>query len=88
MIWKKKIKIEKIFELKFKNISKKGLTEFKKFCVYKDVNILDSYNDYFLIGIENNLEKKKLIENIKKLKFTFEEISFREPNLDEIFLEK
>ena len=83
---KKKIKINKIFEIKFLNLTDRKLIDIKKFCMYKDIKILDRFNNYFLIGFSIENQKKLFLNEIKKQNLNFCEISYREPNLDEIFL--
>jgi ABC-2 type transport system ATP-binding protein len=83
---KTKLKIQYIYELRFTHLSKQTLTEIKKYCTYKDVKILDSYQRYIMFGINTERQKSYLIKLLEKLNLKFVEISFREPNLDETFL--
>jgi ABC-type multidrug transport system ATPase subunit len=83
---KTKLKINYIYELRFSHLSKQNLTKIKKYCTYKDVKILDSYEKYLMFGINTERQKSYLIKLLQKLNLKFEEISFREPNLDETFL--
>jgi ABC-2 type transport system ATP-binding protein len=83
---KAKLKINYIYELRFSHLSKQNLVQIKKYCAYKDVKILDSYERYLMFGINTERQKSYLIKLLQKLNLKFNEISFREPNLDETFL--
>jgi len=83
---KTKLKINYIYELRFTHLSKSNLNEIKKYCTYKDVKILDRYEKYLMFGINTERQKSYLIKLLQKLNLNFNEISFREPNLDETFL--
>lgn len=83
---KEKLKISYIYEIRFTNISKSNLDKIKKYCAYKDVKILDSYEKYLMFGINTERQKSYLTKLLEKLNLKFKEISFREPNLDETFL--
>lgn len=83
---KTKLKTNFIFETRISRISKENLEKLKKFCVYKDIQILDEYEKYLMFGL-NSENQRKLIENaFDKTKTKYEVIGFREPNLDEVFL--
>jgi ABC-type multidrug transport system ATPase subunit len=83
---KTKLKINYIYELRFTHLSQENLEKIKKYCEYKDLKILDSYQRYLMFGINTEREKSYLIKLLNKLNLKFNEISFREPNLDETFL--
>ena len=83
---KTKLKINHIYELRFSHLSKENITKIKKYCTYKDIEILDFYEKYLMFGINTEKEKNNLVKLFEKLNLQFREISFREPNLDEIFL--
>ncbi|MCD4770952.1 ABC transporter ATP-binding protein [archaeon] len=83
---KTKLKINYIYELRFTHLSKQTLTEIKKYCAHKDIKILDSYERYLMFGINTERQKSYLARLFQKLNLKFNEISFREPNLDETFL--
>jgi ABC-2 type transport system ATP-binding protein len=83
---KTKLKMNYIYETRLTYLSKENLTKIKKYCTYKDIEILDSYERYLMFGINTVKEKNNLVKLFEKLKLQFREISFREPNLDEIFL--
>ena len=83
---KTKLKINYIYELRFTHLSKQTLSEIKKYCAHKDLKILDSYERYLMFGINTEGQKSYLIKFLQKLNLKFDEISFREPNLDETFL--
>ena len=83
---KEKIKINKILEIKFLNLTTSKIESLKKFTTYKDIKILDTYNDYFLIAFSNESQRVIFLKEIKRLNLLYREISYREPNLDEVFL--
>lgn len=83
---KTKLKMNYIYEARFTHLSKDNLTKIKKYCVYKDIEILDFYEKYLMFGINTEREKIYLVKLFEKLNLQFHEIGFREPNLDEIFL--
>jgi ABC-2 type transport system ATP-binding protein len=81
-----KLKVNYIYEIRCKYLSSENLDKIKKYCAYKDIKILDVYEKYLMFGIPTPKEKTYLIKHLEKLNLQFEEISFREPNLDETFL--
>ncbi len=83
---KTKLKTNYILETKFSSLSNKKLQELKKFCNYKDIKILDSYNKYIMFAFQTDNKKETLLSKLKKLNLDFRELSYREPNLDEVFL--
>jgi len=83
---KEKLKMNYIFEIRFTYLSKESFEKIKKYCAYKDLKILDSYEKYLMFGLNSGREKNTLIKLLEKLNLKFKEVSFREPNLDEIFL--
>ena len=83
---KEKLNMHYIYEIRFTHLSKENLEKLKKYCTYKDVKIIDSYNRYLMFAINTTRQKTSLINQFEKLNLKFSEISFREPNLDEIFL--
>ena len=83
---KEKLKIHYIYEVRFTHLSIENKEKLKKYCAYKDVKIIDSYNKYLMFAINSERQKSYLIKQFEKLNLKFQEISFREPNLDEVFL--
>ncbi|MFW5846531.1 MAG: ABC transporter ATP-binding protein [Nanoarchaeota archaeon] len=83
---KQKFKLNYIFEIRFSRLSKDNFNKIKKYCTYKEIPILDNYERYLMIGIKTEKQRKMLLNLFSKLNLQFKEISFREPNLDEIFL--
>jgi ABC-2 type transport system ATP-binding protein len=83
---KAKLKINYIYELRFSYLSKATISEIRKYCAYKDIEILDSYERYLMFGLNTERERNNLLKLLAKLNLKFSEISFREPNLDETFL--
>jgi ABC-2 type transport system ATP-binding protein len=83
---KEKMKINFIYELRFSHLSRENKDKIRKYCAYKDIPLLDVYERYIMFGIQDVKERKMLAKNLEKLKLKFEEVGFREPNLDEVFL--
>ncbi len=83
---KTKLKMNYIYELRFTHLSKENIEKIKKYSAYKDLKILDSYERYLMFGLNTERERTNLIKFLEKLNLKFNEVSFREPNLDEIFL--
>lgn len=83
---KSKLKFNYIFEMRFSYLSKDNLEKLKKFCIYKDIRILDIYDRLMVFALNSERQRKTLISQFEKLNLKFEEIGFREPNLDEVFL--
>ncbi|MFH1642782.1 MAG: ABC transporter ATP-binding protein [Nanoarchaeota archaeon] len=83
---KEKLKFRFIFEVRFLYFSESNLNKIKRYCDYKDVQIVDHYQKYLMFAIPAKRSKDALLSFFDKLKLSYEEVSFREPNLDEIFL--
>lgn len=83
---KEKLKVNYIYELRFSHLSKENLDKIKKYCAYKELPILDIYEKYMMFGLKSEREKGTLVTSLEKLNLKFQEVSYREPNLDEIFL--
>jgi len=83
---KSKLEIKYVFEVRFSRLSAENLGKIKKFCDYKDIKIVDTYEKYMMISLKNQRARNTLTNFFDKLKLEYEEIGFREPNLDEIFL--
>ena len=83
---KTKLKMNYIYELRFTHLSKENIEKIKKYSAYKDLKILDSYERYLMFGLNTERERNSLAKLLEKLNLKFNEVSFREPNLDEIFL--
>lgn len=83
---KAKLKINYLYELRFSNLSKENLEKIKKFTNYKEIKIMDNYERYLMFGLSNEKQKNILLKFLEKLNLKFSEVSYREPNLDEIFL--
>jgi len=83
---KTKLKMNYIYETRFTYLSRENLTKIRKHCAYKDFKILDSYERYLMFGLNNLREKNSLVKLFERLKLKFQEVGFREPNLDEVFL--
>ncbi len=83
---KQKLHTHYILEIKFRHLSQKNTTEIKRYCSKKTAEILDIYNRDIMFSIETEGQKNYLLRHLDKLKLDYRIISFREPNLDEIFL--
>ena len=83
---KSRLKIHYLSEYRFSYLSKDSLDKIKKYCAYKRIEILDYYERYIMFGINDQKQQTMLNTLFNKLNLKFQEISFREPNLDEIFM--
>ena len=83
---KNKLKIKFIFEVRFSYLSASNLKEIKKYCDYREIDILEKYQNFMMFGIRSTKTRSALINLLEKLKLIYQEVGFREPNLDEIFL--
>jgi ABC-2 type transport system ATP-binding protein len=85
---KEKLKINYLIEYKFTHLSKEATQEIKKYCIYKELEILDSYGRYYMFGLHLTRQRKMLESLFNRLKLSYEEVGFREPNLDEVFMKE
>jgi ABC-2 type transport system ATP-binding protein len=83
---KQKLEVKYVFEVRFSRLSAENLKEIKKFSDYKDIQIVDTYEKYMMIALKNQRARTTITHFFDKLKLQYEEVGFREPNLDEIFL--
>ena len=83
---KNKLGIQFILEIKFSKISKENMGQLKKYCDYKGIKIIDSYEKYIMFSLEKEKVRDSITKLFDKMKLQYEVIGFREPNLDEIFL--
>lgn len=83
---KKKLEMNFIFEVRFSRLSKENYEMIRKYCVYKDLKILDFYEKYMMFALKSERERNMVLKQFDKLELKYEEIGFREPNLDEVFL--
>ncbi len=83
---KKKLKIQFITEIRISRISKESYEKLKKHCYLKEIKIMDAYERYLMFGLASEKSKETLLRILNGLGIKFEEKSFREPNLDEVFL--
>jgi ABC-2 type transport system ATP-binding protein len=85
---KEKLRIHYLLEYRFTYLSKEALSKLKKYCAFKEIEILDFYERYIMFGL-NDQKQQRMIEGMfDKLNLRFQEIGFREPNLDEIFMKE
>ncbi len=81
-----KLKVEYVFEVKFSRLSKEKLEKIQKYCAYYSIKIIDHYQNYFMFSLKDSKVKDRLEKLFNKLNLDFEVIGYREPNLDEIFM--
>lgn len=85
---KNRLKIKYIYETKFTYLSKENLQKIKDNCYIKKIPLLDHYDKYIMFALKDENTKTQLTKIFSKLNLTYEELSLREPNLDEIFLKE
>lgn len=83
---KNRLKIAYVFEVQLSRLSKENKEKIAKYCVYYNIKIIDSYNNYFMFALEKENIKDRLERLFSRLQLNYEIIGFREPNLDEVFL--
>lgn len=83
---KKRLKIQFIMETRISNISQERYDKLKKHCFNKEIKIMDAHERYLMFGLSSEKSRDTLVRILNGLQIKFEEKSFREPNLDEIFL--
>jgi len=83
---KSKLKTHYILELRFSYLSKENYEKIKKYCNYHDIKIMDAYEKYIMLGINKEAQRNMITKTFDKLNLKYKEISYREPNLDEVFL--
>ncbi|MBT7902295.1 ABC transporter ATP-binding protein [Candidatus Woesearchaeota archaeon] len=82
----KKLKTKFIVEVKIEQINKKNFELLNKYCYNHTISILDHYKNYFMFSVKNAGQRNYLFKFLEKINTGYEELSFREPNLDELFL--
>jgi ABC-type multidrug transport system ATPase subunit len=85
---KEKLKIHYLLEYRFTHLSKDNFEKIRKYCLYKEIEILDAYERYIMFGVNDEKQRTMLANTFDKLNLKFQEISFREPNLDEVFMKE
>lgn len=83
---KNKLKVKFILEMRFSYLSSENYEKLKKYCDYREINILDKYEKYIMFGIKSEKTRDALINLSDKLNLMYDVVGFREPNLDEVFL--
>ncbi|MFW6026217.1 MAG: ABC transporter ATP-binding protein [Candidatus Woesearchaeota archaeon] len=83
---KKKLKINYVYEVRFSWLAKEKWKKLKKYCIYDEIEILEKYEKYIMFSLSSEKKRKKLDRKFKTIGLNSNVISFREPNLDEIFL--
>jgi ABC-2 type transport system ATP-binding protein len=83
---KKKLNTQFILEARISRMSKENFEKLKKSCLIKEIKIMDAYERYIMFGLSSERSREVLFRLLNNLEIKFEEKSFREPNLDEVFL--
>jgi ABC-type multidrug transport system ATPase subunit len=83
---KSKLKINFIMEVRFFKFTSEKIEKIRKYCVYNDIKVIDSYDKYMMFALSSERTKDRIVNLFRRLKIDFDVIEFREPNLDEIFL--
>jgi len=83
---RRKLKTRFIVEVKFSYISKTNTDRLSKYCKGHDITIMDHFNNYMMFSITGEGQRNYLFRFLDKLKLDYQEIGFRKPNLDELFL--
>jgi ABC-type multidrug transport system ATPase subunit len=83
---KEKLQIAYVYEIRFSRISKDKIEKIEKYCAYYNIPILEKYSNYIMFSLEKEKKTENLQKLFEKLGLEFEVISFRKPNLDEVFL--
>jgi ABC-2 type transport system ATP-binding protein len=85
---KEKLKIHYLLEYRFTHLSRENMSKIKKYCAFKEIEILDFYERYIMFGINDQKQQRLLEGFFGKLNLKFQGVGFREPNLDEIFMKE
>jgi len=83
---KSKLNMQYIFEVRFTHLSKENYDNINKYCTYRDLKILDRYEKNIMFALNSQSTKETLQKLFSRLDLKYEIISYREPNLDEVFL--
>ncbi|MFT4297841.1 MAG: ABC transporter ATP-binding protein [Candidatus Woesearchaeota archaeon] len=75
-----------IAEYKFESLSKQKIESIKKYCYSHEITIMNHFNNYMMFSINREGQRLYLSKFFEKINAINTEISFREPNLDELFL--
>ena len=81
-----KLKIKYVVEVKLDYINKSQFKSLEKYCKDRNIALMDRFNSYVMFAVHSEGQRNYLFKFIEKLGVGFEELSFREPNLDEVFL--
>jgi ABC-2 type transport system ATP-binding protein len=80
---REKVNLDYVYEVKFKNMSKKRQKQVERYCTIHDIDILSLQVDVFWFGIKES--KKKRLESLLK-RFEHRTLSIREPEINDLFL--
>ncbi len=81
-----KLDAEYICELKTKYLSKSNNAEMLKYCENHNITMMDRFDNYLMLSVQTIGARNYFLKFLDKLGVDYEEIGFREPNLDELFL--
>lgn len=83
---KQKLGAHYIMEIKASNLSKTRMKEIENYCITTDATVIDKYGTYIMFSILDGATKSKLTRLFNRIGLDYEELAYREPNLDELFL--
>jgi ABC-2 type transport system ATP-binding protein len=83
---RQKLHANYIVEYKFAYLSKTNFNKIKKYCSSRDITVMDNFNNYVMFSVTGEGQRNYLARFFDKLKLEYNEVSFRQPNLDEISL--
>ncbi|USN45538.1 MAG: ABC transporter ATP-binding protein [Candidatus Woesearchaeota archaeon] len=84
---KQKLKTAFIAEVKFSGLTKRDQQVFHTYCAQHDITILDEFGSYAMVSLASQGQRNYLLRFLEKEGLGYEELSFREPSLDELFLQ-
>lgn len=82
---RKKLKTRHVVEVQFNTLSKKAAASVESYCTAHDITIMDIFNTYYMFAVSDTRQRAYLLKHLEKTT-AYEEIAFREPSLDELFL--
>jgi len=83
---RKKLKTQYLVEVKFPALSKTSEKNIRLYCSTRNISIMDAFNNYIMFSVQSSGQRAYLFRYFDKLRISYEELGFREPNLDELFL--
>lgn len=83
---KKKLRIKLVLEVKLSRLSKEKMEKIRKYCIYHDIKIIDSYASHMMFALKTQKIKESLEKLFERNDLGYKVLTFREPTLDEVFL--